>query len=348
MLTGNTQMAVAELHVLAESSLVASGVQAEHARCTAEVLVLADCFGIHTHGVARVAEYRQRILQGGIELARSPAIDWPADTLGLMDARNVLGQVAAHKALHEAMAAARRSGIAAVWIKGSNHFGPAMPYCYMAAEKGFASIVASNASPTIAPRGGREARVGNNPLGIGVPAPGGMHVILDMAMSVAARAKIRAAARAGTEIPPTWATDKTGVPTVDPAAALSGFLQPFGDHKGYGLAVMVDLFAGVLSGASYLSNVSSWSDHPERPQDLGHFIMLIHVPRLGPTSWLSERMNDFAAIIHQTRAVSPESPVMLPGEREIHRLRHCEAQGVYISSSVVGELRQMAANGRRI
>ena len=175
---------------------------------------------------------------------------------------------------------ARNAGIGAAFARHSNHFGPVMPYLFQATEQGFAAIIASNATTTIAPSGGREARVGNNPLGIGVPAPGGDPVLLDMAMSVVARAKIRQAAKAGESIPATWATDREGAPTTDPAAALDGFLLPIGGYKGYGLSLMVDLFAGLLSGAAYLDHVSSWSVDPERPQDLGHVFILIDTARL--------------------------------------------------------------------
>jgi LDH2 family malate/lactate/ureidoglycolate dehydrogenase len=332
-----------ELQELSERALMACGVPPEHARLAAVVLVLADCFGIHTHGVARIAEYRRRIELGGIDASASPVVAERSDTLAVVDGRNALGQVATQIALQHAMKAARRSGVAVAWVCGSNHFGPAMPYCYLAAEAGFASIVASNASTTMAPWGGREPRIGNNPLGIGVPSPAGEHVILDIAMSVAARAKLRSAAKEGSEIPSTWATDETGRPTTDPMAGLDGMLQPFGGHKGSGLSIMVDLLTGVLSGASYLSHVSSWSDDPGRPQDLGHVVLLVDVERLGPTTWMSERMTDFASIIQGCPPVDPGAPVALPGEREIRRLRQCEERGVELSSDQLTELNRIAA-----
>src|SRR5262249_11791465 len=149
-----------------------------------------------------------------------------------------------------------------------------------ACEQGFAAIVASNATTTIAPWGGRAARLGNNPIGFGVPRPGGDPIMLDIAMSVVARAKIRAAAKADESIPATWATDRAGTPTTDPDAALDGFLQPIGGHKGYGLSLMVDLFAGLLSGAGYLTRVSSWNENPEQPQNLGHVFIAFDTRRL--------------------------------------------------------------------
>ena len=180
------------------------------------------------------------------------------------------------------MALARETGVGIAFARASNHFGPVAPYSLIAAEAGFASIIGSNASTTIAPWGGRDARLGNSPVGFCVPNPGGQPIILDMALSVVARAKIRNAAKRGESIPPTWATDKDGQPTTDPKAALDGFLLPIGGHKGYGLALIVDLFAGLLSGAAFLTHVGSWSDNPEAPSDLGHFFFVIDASRLGP------------------------------------------------------------------
>src|SRR5450830_1827242 len=190
----------------------------------------------------------------------------------------------------------------------------------MAAEAGFASIIGSNATTTIAPWGGTDARLGNSPLGFGVPNPDGAPFLLDMAMSVVARAKIRNALKRGESIPATWATDKQGLPTSDPAQALDGFLLPIGGHKGYGLALLVDLFAGLLSDAAYLTHVKSWVDAPEQPQNLGHFFILIDTRMLGSTEWLANRMNDFAAILHNSAPADPARPVLVPGEIELAKM----------------------------
>ena len=172
---------------------------------------------------------------------------------------------------------------------------------------------------TIAPWGGSEAKLGNNPFGFGLPNPGGDPLMLDMAMSVVARAKIRSAAKAGERIPDSWATDRDGNPTTDPAAALGGFLQPVGGHKGYGLALVVDLIAGLLSGAAYLSHVKSWVDTPEEPQNLGHYFLLIDVGQLGSSAWLTERISDFTSILHDTPPRSEDSPLLMV---KLFGLRH--------------------------
>lgn len=240
------------------------------------------------------------------------------------------------------MSAARETGVGIAFARSSNHFGPIASYAWIAAQQGFASIIASNASTTIAPSGGSDARLGNNPLGLCVPNPDGDPVMLDMAMSVVARAKIRRALDRGEAIPETWATDSAGRPTTDPRAALAGFLQPMGGYKGYGLALMVDLFAGLLSGAGYLTHVKSWVDEPAAAQDLGHVFILIDTAKLGLPD-LAARMADFAAIVHGSPPVDPAAPVRLPGETELARMARQRGEGISIDAGVLDFLEAMAA-----
>lgn len=330
------------LHQLACTVLTAHGMPEADARETADILVMADLFGLSTHGVHRLLSYTERMRLGGIAVRPQIKVEAVAPALLRVDADNAVGPLAGVRALRAAMDAARTTGVALALVRGSNHFGPIAPYCHLAAQAGFASIIASNATLSITPWGGRQTRLGNNPIGFGLPRPGQDPVVLDMALSVAARAKIRNALKAGQPIPQGWATDAQGRPTTDPAAALKGFLLPVGGHKGYGLAIMVDLLAGLLSGASYLTRVSSWQDDPDRPQNLGHFFLLIDTRFLGDADWLAERMQDFSAIVHETPAADPTQPVQLPGEREYRRMHDQRAQGISLSEELHLQLLELA------
>ena len=272
-----------ELLALATSALAGFGMDEDDAGAAARILVYADMFGIHTHGVERILSYGDRLRIAGIKAEADITATALTPSIISVDGDNGLGPLVGMRALEAAMKAARTNGLALALVRGSNHFGPICPYSYIAAQNGFATLIGSNATTTIAPWGGSEAKLGNNPFGFGLPNPGGDPFMLDMAMSVVARAKIRSAAKAGERIPDSWATDRDGNPTTDPAEALGGFLQPVGGHKGYGLALVVDLIAGLLSGAAYLSHVKSWVDTPEEPQNLGHYFLLIDVGRLGPS-----------------------------------------------------------------
>jgi ureidoglycolate dehydrogenase (NAD+) len=331
-----------ELLALATDALAGLGLRREDAADTARILVMADLFGVPTHGVSRLESYAERLAHGGTKARPDIRVERVAPTIARVDGDSGVGPLVGTRALEAAMEMARESGTGIVFARNSNHFGAIGPYNHIAAEAGFASIIGSNSSTTIAPFGGRDARVGNSPLGFGIPRPGGRPIILDMAMSVVARAKIRDALKKGKPIPDTWATDRQGRPTTDPRAALDGFLLPIGGYKGYGLALIVDLFAGLLSGAAYLTHVQTWTDSPEKPQDLGHFFFLIDTRKLGSSSWLAQRMDDFAGILHSTPPADASKPVLLPGEIELDNLERHRREGVAIEASLRDKLERLA------
>ena len=333
----------AALHQLASRALTGLGMDAADARDAATILVLGDLFGVHTHGVSRVESYGERLAIGGIKARPAIRVERVATTVARVDGDNGVGPLVGMRALQAAMEMAREHGTGIAFARGSNHFGPVGPYSFLAAEQGFASIIGSNSTTTIAPTGGRDARLGNSPVGFGVPQPGGLPIILDMAVSVVARAKIRAALARGEAIPDTWATDRDGRPTTDPKAALDGFLLPIGGYKGYGLALIVDLFAGLLSGASFLTGVKSWSDEPDQPQDLGHFFFLIDTRCLGSPEWLAQRMKSFIGILHDTPPVDPARPVLVPGELEMNQLLRQRREGIALEAKLIAKLEQLAA-----
>ncbi|MEF7617301.1 Ldh family oxidoreductase [Aquincola sp. MAHUQ-54] len=343
-LTTVPRQSEAELLALGARAFTGLGLRPADAVLVARVLVTADQFGLSTHGLSRIESYGERLKVGGIKARPDITVHQPAPALRQVDGDNGVGPLVGMRALQAAMDAAKECGVGVALARGSNHFGPISPYSLIAAEAGFASIIGSNATTTIAPWGGSDARLGNSPIGFGVPHPGGDPFLLDMAMSVAARAKIRNALKRGEPIPDTWATDAGGRPTTDPAAALDGFLLPIGGHKGYGLALMVDLFAGLLSDAAYLTHVKSWSDAPDEPQNLGHFFILIDTRRLGSAQWLAQRMRDFAAILHASPPADADRPVIVPGEIELGKLRRQRSEGIVLDPATY-ELLQRHAEG---
>jgi ureidoglycolate dehydrogenase (NAD+) len=333
-----------ELTSLGIKAFQGLGLPQHDAEQVTRILVLADLFGLSTHGLSRIESYGERLLVKGINPRPNITVERVAPALVRVDGDNGVGPVVGMRTLEAAMEVARECGVGVAFARGSNHFGPVSPYSLIAAEEGFASIIGSNSTTTIAPWGGTDARLGNSPVGFGVPNPGGAPFLLDMAISVVARAKIRNALKRGEAIPDTWATDKHGRTTTDPATALDGFLLPIGGHKGYGLALLVDLFAGLLSDAAYLTHVKSWVDAPDEPQNLGHFFILINTKLLGSTEWLSRRMNDFAAILHDSPPADPGKPVMVPGEIELGKMARQRKEGIAIGADVMALLQRHAAN----
>lgn len=334
----------AELTNLGINAFQGLGLAQKDAEDVCRILVLADLFGLSTHGLSRLESYGERLQVKGIKARPNIVVERVAPALVKVDGDNGVGPLVGMRSLQAAMEVAREFGVGIALARGSNHFGPISPYSYIAAEAGFASMICSNATTTIAPWGGSDARLGNSPMGFGVPNPGGAPFLLDMAMSVVARAKIRNAMKRGEAIPETWATDKGGRATADPTQALDGFLLPIGGHKGYGLALLVDLLAGLLSGAAYLTHVKSWLDAPEEPQNLGHFFLLIDTRLLGSAQWLASRMTDFAAILHGSPAADVGKPVLVPGEIELGQMARQRQHGIKIDAELLALLHRHAAN----
>jgi ureidoglycolate dehydrogenase (NAD+) len=333
-----------DLMQLGIDAFIQLGLKPNDARDVVQILVLADLFGLSTHGLSRIESYGDRLRIGGINPQPQIVVERIASAMVRVNGDNGVGPLVGMRTLEAAMAVANDCGIGIALARGSNHFGPISPYALLAAEQGFATIIGSNATTTIAPWGGTDARLGNSPLGFGVPNPGGRPFLLDMAMSVVARAKIRNALKRGESIPNTWGTDAMGVPTTDPKVALDGFLLPIGGHKGYGIALLVDLFAGLLSNAAYLTHIKSWQDAPDEPQNLGHFFILIDTKVLGSPEWLAQRMNDFANILMDSPPIDPSKPVIVPGAIELDRMAQQRQSGIEISLETIKQL-QKYTNG---
>ena len=333
-----------DLTQLGIDAFIQLGLKPIDAKDVVQILVLADLFGLSTHGLSRIESYGDRLRIGGINPQPQIVVERIASAMVRVNGDNGVGPLVGMRTLEAAMAVAKDCGIGIALARGSNHFGPISPYALLAAEQGFATIIGSNATTTIAPWGGTDARLGNSPLGFGVPNPGGRPFLLDMAMSVVARAKIRNALKRGESIPNTWGTDAMGVPTTDPKVALDGFLLPIGGHKGYGIALLVDLFAGLLSNAAYLTHIKSWQDAPDEPQNVGHFFILIDTKVLGSPEWLAQRMNDFANILMDSPPIDPSKPVIVPGSIELDRMAQQRQSGIEISLETIKQL-QKYTNG---
>ena len=178
-----------ELLELGTKAFEGLGLDHDDAADVARILVTADLFGLSTHGLSRIESYGERLSVGGIEAKPHIRVEQRAPAIVSVDGDNGVGPLVGMRALQAAMDTARQTGIGVALARGSNHFGPVSPYLLIAAEAGFASIIGSNATTTIAPWGGSDARLGNSPVGFGVPNPGGRPFLLDMAISVAARAR---------------------------------------------------------------------------------------------------------------------------------------------------------------
>ena len=317
------------------------GMSASDAAASVWPLMEAEMMGITTHGLIRVPIYAQRLRLGGLNPRATIVTDRRAPALALVDGGNATGTLVASRALDIGLEIVAETGIAYVGCRYSNHCGALIPYGLKASDAGYVLLAGTSASPSMAPWGGSEVRVGNNPFCMAAPISDSPHFLLDMAMSVAARGKIRAARSAGLEIPTGWAVDNQGRPTNDPVEALKGFLAPMGGHKGSGMSQAIDILSGVLNGAKFLSGIPSWMENPEIPSELGHFFILIDPARLLGRDAYNQAMESFRDIVLGTPAADPAEPVRLPGQTEQALRANSIKNGLTVSDNLIEEIKSL-------
>lgn len=310
------RLAVEDLTSWCASILQACGVDAPEARITAATLVEADQRGLASHGVVMLPLYVERIRAGSVSPTAHPSVVTDAGAVAVLDGGHGLGQVAAQEGMALAIAKARQHGVGVVVIRRAFHFGGAYAPARQAARAGLIGIAACNTRPLMPAPGGATRVVGNNPLAIAVPQEGDEPIVLDMAMSEAAMGKIRLAAASGQSIPASWATDADGRPTTDPAAAIAGMLLPAAGPKGYGLALMVDLLTGGLSGGAVGSRVQGLFGDRAVPYDCSHLFLALDPSVFGTAQELRDAVAQLAGEVHDGAMVDPEARALLPGERE--------------------------------
>ena len=307
------------------------------AELLADTLVQADLWGHQSHGVLRTFWYAKRLQSGATEAVTKTELAVDAGAIALMDGHDGVGQVITARAMGEAIARAKAHGIGAVSVRNSGHFGTAMYYTRMAAAEDCIGILTTNASPAMAPWGGREKRVGNNPWSIAAPAGSQAPMVLDIANTVVARGKLYLAQKRGEPIPEDWAIDAEGRPTTDPVAGIAGNILPFAGHKGYAIATMMDVLSGVLSGSHFGRDVVG-PYVPEGRSGAGHLAIALNIAAFRP---LADYNRDMARLIENLKSV-PRAPgvegVFYPGELEARAEARQRAEGIVLPEDTVAEL----------
>jgi LDH2 family malate/lactate/ureidoglycolate dehydrogenase len=282
----------------------------------AACLVRADLRGVETHGIMRLPVYLERLARGLVNPAPQLVPRRVTPVAAHLDGQDGLGFVVATRAMAESIAIAEAHGLGLTAVSRSTHFGMAACYLLQAVEAGFIAFVFTNASPAMPPWGGREPFLGTSPFAVGVPGGAKGPFVLDMAPSVAARGKIRRAARDGRPIPEGYALDGEGRPTTDAAAALKGVVLPIGGAKGAGLSMLMDILAGVLTGAAFAGEVGDQYKHFDRPQNVGHFLLAVRPGLFVGEDEFRARMDLLAERVRgQPRAAGVEE-ILMPGEPE--------------------------------
>lgn len=328
-----------------------------HAKVTADVLVEADLRGIDSHGVARLRRYVKG-LQDGVMLAhpKEKTVKETATT-ALIDAGAGLGQPVSDRAMKLSIEKAKKYGTGFVTVRNSNHYGIAGYYAMMALKHDMIGMSMTNADVLVVPTFGRHAVLGTNPIAVAVPTGQERPFVLDMATSTVPRGKLEVYDRLEKEVPLGWATDEKGVPTTDAHRVLDNFVarrgggllplggagELFSGHKGYGLALLVDILSAVLPGAAYADTV-----YPKTPQgkplpaNLGHFFGTISVEAFRPIDGFKSTMDELICRLKNSPKAEEATRIYIHGEKEYEETERRTKDGIPLDAKVEADLRAIS------
>ncbi|MFC0272603.1 ureidoglycolate dehydrogenase [Metabacillus herbersteinensis] len=321
-----------EAKKLVIQKLTNAGLNSEHAKKVAEVLVHADLRNVNSHGVLRTEHYVNRLQAGGINPNPSISFHKTGPVTGVADGDDGFGHVIGDIAMQHAIDMAKENGIGMVTVKNSSHCGALSYFVQKAAEQNLIGMAMSHTDKIVVPFGGKESFLGTNPMAFGVPAKKNKPFILDMATSNAALGKILQYKEEGKEIPSDWGVDENGETVTDPTKVVS--LSPFGGPKGYGLSLIVDIFSGLLAGAAFGPHISKMYGDLDKKRKLGHYFCAINPSYFTNTDVFLEQMDQMMDELRNAPPAPGFSQVFVPGDIEQSNEELNLEHGISIASTV--------------
>lgn len=315
------------------------GLSREHASVAADVLVTTDTWGVYTHGTRQILPLMNNVSHGAIDPEASPKIAAEGPSWAVVDGRNAMPMANACLAMATAVEKAKNTGIGYGSVRHSSHFGAAGYYAVFAAWQGLLGLSMSNVDVCMTVPGARTSVMGTNPISYAVPVKGGNPVFLDIATSVVAISKVLAAKAAGSSIPDNWLVDENGKPTTDAGSYPgTGSILPMTGHKGYGIAFLIEVLSGILSGASFLSGIKRWIDPEPEPADQGHAFIAVDVAAIMDEDRFADRMKAAIDEIHGAPKAEGAERIYLPGEMEWERRELALESGLLLPDYVIMNL----------
>ena len=312
-----------------------------HASICANALINAELVGAPTHGLSRLKMYCDRINKKVINPKPKIKIKKISQSITHIDADNSIGFVAANIGMKHAINNAKKTGFGLVGIKRSGHYGLSGYYAEQAVKKNLIAFCFTNAPPAIAPHGAKKSLFGTNPICFGTPTSSKVPFILDTSVSVINRGKIRVAARSGKKIPEGVALDKNGKPTTDAKKALAGVQLPIAGFRGSGLAWMVDILSGVLTGGNHGGKVKDPFDDFSGPQNIGHLFIVIK-PNLFVNNY-NQRIKENIKRIKKLPKIKGVKKILYPGQNKLERYKKNLKKAITIPKNILEDLKKLNA-----
>lgn len=338
------KISYADISEWVKDIFVHCGMDDEDAQLSMDNLVTADLRGVYSHGVMRVPIYAKRMRIGVTSPTAKPEILREVGATALMDGKNAMGQVAGYHAMKMAMDKAKEHGVGFVSMRGSNHYGASAYFSMMALPEDMIGITGTVGGTLImAPWGGTDPLLGNNPFSTAIPALHKDPIVLDMAQSVVARGKIVMAMKTNQPIPETWALAPDGTPTTDPVEAYKGTVRPVGDYKGYGLTLMNGLISGLLNNSAFGTEITDLYEEFTTPQNVGHFMQAINISTFIDPTEFKARVDEVIDLMHNSHKAPGVNEILVPGELEARRLRMQREEGIEYPLVVMHELNALSS-----
>ena len=312
------------------------GLSTDHAIISANALINAELVGAYGHGLSRLKMYCDRISKKVINPKPKIKVKKISQSISHIDANDSIGFVAADIAIKKAISNAKKTGIGLVAVKNSGHYGLSGYYAEQAVKKNLVTMIYTNAPPAVAPHGAFKSLFGTNPICFGTPTGSKIPFILDMSISIINRGKIRFAAKNNQKIPLGVALDKFGKQTTDPKKALLGVQLPIAGFRGSGLAWMVDILSGVLTGSNHAGRVKDPFDDFSGPQNIGHLFITFKTNLF--VNDYNKRIKDNIKRIKRLPKIKGINEIMYPGQNKYKRFKANSKKGIRISNIIRKDL----------
>ena len=312
------------------------GLNKDHATISANALINAELVGAYGHGLSRLKMYCDRISKKVINPKPKIKVKKISQSVSHIDANNSIGFVAADLGIKAAIRHAQKTGIGMVAIKGSGHYGLSGYYAEQAVKKNLITMIYTNAPPAVAPHGALKSLFGTNPICFGTPTGTKIPFILDTSISMINRGKIRVAARSNQKIPEGVALDKFGKPTNDAKKALEGVQLPIAGFRGSGLAWMVDILSGVITGGNHSGRVKDPFDDFSGPQNIGHLFITFKANLFQKN--YNQRIKDNIRTIKKLPKIKGVKEIMYPGQNKFYRFKKNSKKEIFIPDIIKKDL----------
>ena len=315
------------------------GLNKDHALISANALINAELVGAYGHGLSRLKMYCDRISKKVINPKPKIKIKRISQSVAHIDANNSIGFVAADLGIKIAIKNAQETGIGMVAVKNSGHYGLSGYYAEQAVKKNLIAMIYTNAPPAVAPHGALKTLFGTNPICFGTPTGSKIPFILDTSISMINRGKIRVAARNNQKIPKGVALDKFGKQTTDAKKALEGVQLPIASFRGSGLAWMVDILSGVLTGGNHAGKVKDPFDDFSGPQNIGHLFITFKANLFQKN--FNQRIKENIKIIKKLPKIKGVKEIMYPGQNKFNRYKQNLKKEISISDIIQKDLQTL-------